>query len=54
LTVGSLCIAGSPAIVYLHAFLDYLGTLTIFQWFGLAAAFAAVGWSIWWAYKPDA
>ena len=45
--------AEAGAIVYLHAFLDYLGTLNIFQWFGLAAALAAVIWSIWWAYQPD-
>jgi hypothetical protein len=51
--LGHFASRGVRAIVYLHTFLDYLGTLTVFQWFGIAAAFAAVAWSIRWAYRPD-
>jgi hypothetical protein len=46
-------LAGARTISYVHFVLDYLGTLNLFQWFGLAASLAAVIWSIWWAYQPD-
>jgi len=44
---------GVDVISHLHAFLAYLSSLSIFQYIGLAAAVAAVAWSIWWAVEPD-
>jgi len=45
--------AGVHHIILIHAFLAYLSTLSVVQWIGLAAAIAAVIWSIWWALQPE-